>query len=147
MSGSELFHASFPHSIADLNLHVNVLELLTSLVALKIWGGKFKGKKIVVLCDNLSSRLALNKGATRCQFMQACLREICYLSAIFEFEIRAQHIPGVSNRLPNLLSRWDLNNKFQEEFFSLFRVKKKYQFQIICSVSMVSGRIQFFSWV
>ena len=105
VSGSEFFHASFPHSIADLNLHINALELLTILVALKIWGGKFKGKRIVMLCDNLHSCLAPNKGATRCQFMQGCLREICYLSAIFEFEMRAQHIPWVSNWLPDLLSR------------------------------------------
>lgn len=121
VSGSEFFHASFPRSIIDLNLHINALELLTIVVALKIWGGNFRGRRIVVLCDNMSSCLALNKGSTRCSFMQGCLRDICFLSAIFEFEIRAQHISGINNRLPDLLSRWDLHPSYKAEFFKLFQ--------------------------
>ena len=75
VSGNEYFHAEFPSFIQDLDLHINALELLTIVVALRIWGHKFKGKRLVVHCDNLSSCLVLNKGSTRCGFMQACLRE------------------------------------------------------------------------
>ena len=31
----------------------------------------------------------------------------CYLAAINEFEVRAVHVPGVSNCYVDLLSRWD----------------------------------------
>ena len=75
---------------------------------------------MVVYCDNLSSCLVLNKGSTRCRFMQACLREICFLAAAGEFEIKARHIQGVDNRLPDLLSRWELNSKYRKEFLEIF---------------------------
>ena len=35
------------------------------------------------------------------------LREICYIAAIYEFEVREVHVPGVSNKLADVLSRWD----------------------------------------
>lgn len=124
--GSEYFHSKFPSFIQEQNLHINALELLTIVVALKVWGSKLRGRRIMVLCDNISSCLVLNKGITRCQFMQTCLREICYLSAVFEFEIRAKHIKGVENRLPDLLSRWDLHQKYQTIYGSLCRSRSSH---------------------
>ena len=120
VSGSEYFHAEFPAFIQDLELHINALELLTIVIALKIWGHKFKGKRLLVNCDNLSSCLVLNKGSTKCSFMQACLREICFLAAVGEFEIKAKHIEGVNYRLPDLLSRWELDAKYRREFLRIF---------------------------
>lgn len=120
VSGSEYFHAEFPAFIQNLGLHINALELLTIVVALRLWGHKFRGKCLVVYCDNLSSCFVLNKGSTKCKFMQACLREICFLAAVGEFEIKASHIKGVSNRLPDLLSRWDLDSKYIKEFQEIF---------------------------
>ena len=120
VSGREYFHAVFPPFIQDLQLHINALELLTIVISLRIWGHKFKGKRLVVHCDNLSSCLVLNKGSTRCSFMQACLREICFLAAVGEFELKAKHKEGVNNRLPDLLSRWDLDAKYSREFLKIF---------------------------
>ena len=42
---SEYFHEEFPPNISQLNMHINALELLTIVVALKIWGNRLKGKK------------------------------------------------------------------------------------------------------
>ena len=35
------------------------------------------------------------------------LRELCYLAAIHQFQVRAVHVPGVSNCYADLLSHWD----------------------------------------
>ena len=59
----------------------------------------------------------LNTGSTKDAFMQSCLREICFLAALGQCEIRAKHIQGEVNRLPDYLSRWDSQAKFR----SLFR--------------------------
>ena len=45
MMQSEYFHEEFPLSIAQLKMHINALELLTIVVALKIWGNRLRGKK------------------------------------------------------------------------------------------------------
>ena len=35
-------------------LHINALELLTLLITVKLWGKDWKGKKMVINCDNAS---------------------------------------------------------------------------------------------
>ena len=120
VSGQEYFHAEFPAFIQDLHLHINALELLTIVIALRIWGHKFKGKCLLVHCDNMASCWVLNRGSTRCSFMQTCLREICFLAAVGEYEVKARHIEGVQNRLPDMLSRWNLDAKYSKEFLEVF---------------------------
>jgi hypothetical protein len=60
----------------------------------------------VVLCDNMSVCIAVNTGKTRCVFLQKCLREICFIAATNEFEIRAEHLLSSDNRIADHLSRW-----------------------------------------
>ena len=60
----------------------------------------------------------LNKGKTRDPFLQACLREIEFVAANGECEIRARHIPGVDNKIPDLLSHWHMGVQFQTEIIS-----------------------------
>ena len=41
-------------------------------------------------CDNVTSVIVINSGATRDVFLQSCLHEICFLAASHQFEIRTQ---------------------------------------------------------
>ena len=100
------FHGKFPQFIMERHLHINALELLTVMVALKLWGKLFRGKRISILCDNIASVMVLNRGITRDKFQAQCLREITFITAVGEFQVRAQHIPGTDNRIPDILSRW-----------------------------------------
>lgn len=81
------------------------------MVAVKLWGHLLANKKVTINCDNMVSVRVLNSGATRIAFLQACLREICFFAALNNCEIKANHISGVNNRIPDLLSRWDLDVK------------------------------------
>ena len=67
VSGSEYFYAEFPAFIQDLELHINALEMLSIIIALKIGGHKFKDKRLLVNCDNLSSCIVLNKSVVSCR--------------------------------------------------------------------------------
>lgn len=100
------FHTTFPSFILRQNLHINALELLTVVICLKLWGTEFQGLRIKIHCDNEASVTVLNTGRSRDPFLQACLREISFLAAKFRFELKAVHLPGALNRLPDLLSRW-----------------------------------------
>jgi hypothetical protein len=102
----EYFHAEFPGEIKELDLHINGLEMLTIIVACKLWGRKWQGKRIVIQCDNSASVTVMNTGRTKDEFLQSCLRELAFIAARHEFEIRGVHIPGVLNRVPDVLSRW-----------------------------------------
>jgi hypothetical protein len=83
------FFIVFPKFKKKKNLHINCLELLTISIAMKIWGKQFGGKKVLVYCDNEASVKVLNSGFTKDEFMQCCLREICFIAPTHEFEIRA----------------------------------------------------------
>ena len=113
--GDQYFHCSYPPFISILALHINALELLTVIVCLKKWAKK--GKKICIFCDNLVSVQVINSGKTRSKFLQACLRELCFVCAIVECEIKAFHLAGEDNRLSDLLSRWNMDDKYQFHFF------------------------------
>ena len=52
MLKEQFFHVEFPHSILDEHLHINALEMLAVIACLKMWGTKFKGKRILIKCDN-----------------------------------------------------------------------------------------------
>ena len=118
-SHGKYFHAVFPEFILRMNLHINALELLTVMVTLKIWGSGWKGVRFKIFCDNEASVTVLNSGRTRDPFMQACVREILWLCSTFQCEIRACHLEGSKNRIPDLLSRWDFSPRHKEEFLTL----------------------------
>ena len=72
-SQGNFFHAAFPHFILNQNLHINCLELLAIMVTAKLWGKYWRGKKIVLFCDNRNSCRALNTAITRAQLLYAIL--------------------------------------------------------------------------
>ncbi|CAC5366108.1 unnamed protein product [Mytilus coruscus] len=115
VSNGQFFHCVFPDFIVQQNLHINALELLSVIVCLKLWGQK--GRKICIQCDNMVSVQVINQGKSRSRFLQACLREICFICAIKECELRAIHIDGIDNRLPDMLSRWSLSDIYPIQFY------------------------------
>ena len=107
------FHETFPPNTVKRKLHINAIELLTIVVALKLWGKLLRGKKVLIFCDNMSSCSVINKGLSRDDFHQSCLREICFVAATNEFTIKAQDTSGKGNRIANILSRWHLSRNSQ----------------------------------
>jgi len=107
LCANQFFHARFPDFIVSQELYINSLELLTIVVALKLWGHLWSGLRLTVCCDNEAAVTVLNSGRCKKTFLNTCLREIWYLSAVHEFELRAVHIPGLTNTDADLLSRWD----------------------------------------
>ncbi len=113
------FHCQFPDFIKNQGLHINALELLTVIVCVKLWRKYWKGQRIVIVCDNKVTVDVINAGRARDRFLLKCMRELVWLAASLEFQIRVKHIPGVTKRLPNLLCRWSLTYKAQEEFWRI----------------------------
>ncbi len=75
----------------------------------------------MILCDNQTSCTELTKGSTRCEFFAKNVYvKFVGLAALFEFEIKAKHVSGISNRLADLLSRCHLNCTYHEQFVAEF---------------------------
>ena len=113
-----LFHTVFPEFILDAKLHINWLELLSIIVCLKMWARYIRGKIIRIMCDNKTSVTVINTGKSRNSFLQNCLKELCFIAAIHEFEVCAVHLAGSENRIADFLSRCHLSNEFKDKFYT-----------------------------
>ena len=88
------------------NNNIAYLEILAVMVALKVWGPHLSGQYFWIHVDNEAVAKVLNLGASRDAKLQDALREIALIAARHQFVIKAKHISGVSNRVPDWLSRW-----------------------------------------
>ena len=114
------FRRPFPGDIMRCYGHdINILELVTILVALRLWCTALAGTPFVIHCDNANSVFALTSGRTRNKAMQACLRDIWFLSAAYDFELTAIHIPGRANTVADHLSRSHLDTSHKARFEAL----------------------------
>ncbi len=118
-TSTEFYHAPFPAFIQDQNLHINALELLGLLVAIRLWAKYWKGLRIRILCDNSTSVTVLNSGKCKDAFMLSTLREIEFCAARNGFEVKSVHIPGVDNRIPDMLSRWEIDRALRVKFLDM----------------------------
>ena len=116
MTSTEFFHFKFSERIKKLCTHINQLEAIVLVIAVARWAPLFPRKKLLLKCDNLNTVLAINSSGSRDTVMQACLRYLHKILALYSLDIKTVHIASVENRLPDLLSRWDKSNKFPKEF-------------------------------
>jgi hypothetical protein len=118
-SQGDYFHCQFPEEVTNNILDINGLELFVILLAIRSWSYKYTGLNFNVFCDNTTSVQNLNSGRSSVKISQSILREIRYISAKFEFQIRAKHVKGSENAIADSLSRWHLHKKFEQEFYKL----------------------------
>ena len=82
------FHALFPTFITQQAHIIAHLELLAFIVALKAWLHLVSNTKSVACLDNVVAVSAINTGQSRDPFINAGLREIAFLSALHNFEVK-----------------------------------------------------------
>ena len=81
---------------------------------MKLWGKYFKDKRIQIFFDEAVCQV------TSWVLLHSGLREIAYLAAILEFEIKTVHLDSKTNRFSDLLSSSSrTKNVLQVFFFSI----------------------------
>ena len=72
-----------------------------------MWGPQFTGKIIKINTDNEAVSVIVNTGRSKDLYLQAQLRELTWWLAKYQFRIKAVHLLGKLNRVPDMLSRWE----------------------------------------
>ena len=124
--GKQNFRGRFPKCVQSTN--IAILEMWAVMIGVKFWAESLRGKYFWIQVDNEAVASVLNSGAAKDIELQNALREIAFMAAKFQFVIKARHIPGVLNRIPDWLSQWgDTQSKKQFRKFaqdsSLKRIK------------------------
>ena len=83
-------------------LHINDKEILSAILAAWRWAPLWANSRVLFHTDNIA---ALRKGSARSPAIMPLLRELFWLSAIFNFHIDACYIPGELNDTPDCILR------------------------------------------
>ena len=87
------------------HLQIAIKELVPIMIALFLWGQKWKGHKVLARCDNEAVVVVLNKRYSKDPHLAHMIRTLFFVEAHFQFQLKAAHIPGSHNTLADLLSR------------------------------------------
>ena len=114
---NEVFHLQLPEEFLAKNLHINQLEALCVVIAVKLWHHRCSKKKILLYSDNMVTVQVFNAGKSHNAYLQECLREVAFLLCRQEAELRTVHVAGVENRVPDFLSRWHTKRSYEALFW------------------------------
>lgn len=95
--------------------HINEKEILSAVMAARRWAPLWANSRVLFHTDNITARAALRKGSAKSWRIMPYLRELFWLSALFNFTIDAVYIPGHQNDTPDMISRLE-----QPGYFPVF---------------------------
>ena len=93
----------------DQGINISALELAAIVIATLTWGDQWRGKRILFRCDNEAAVTVINGGSCPNPLMMELTRELWFICCRFECELRAMHIPGITNIDADLLSRGSID--------------------------------------
>ena len=99
--------------------HIISKVLLAVLLACIIWKDQFTRKRLVINLDNSTVVAEINHGHSKNELRQCMLLEIWVISAMYNFELKALHVPSEANFISDRISCWQLGPSYQQEFFEL----------------------------
>ena len=84
---------------------INYLELYAVTIGIFNWIHKYKNKRIILFCDNMSVVQMINNNSSKCKNCMTLIRFIVLKEMTFNVKISAKHVPGIQNNFSDLLSR------------------------------------------
>ena len=93
----------FPIEFDELD--ITKKEMIAVMVAVKHWFHELANLKVRIFVDNQACVALLNYGISRSPFLASCLRDIQYVLAKFNIELRAEYIMSKDNCLADMCSR------------------------------------------
>ena len=111
-TGDAYYSEQFPEKLQGEKHPIAHLEFLNVVVATKVWARQWSGKRVLILCDNQNSCVAINSGRSRDPYMQDCIRELFLCCSVFDIEVVARHKPGSQLVRADALSRAHMGDRY-----------------------------------
>ena len=92
-------------------LHINYKETLSVLFAAQRWAPMWANHCVIIHTDSTTAKAIINKGTCRNNTVMRAMRKLFWLSASYNFELKAVHVPGKNHILPDIISRVTEKNK------------------------------------
>jgi len=107
---------------------INFRELYTVLIAMRWYGPEWQGKCVLARVDNVTAVACINKVFSKSAALNKLARRIRLLQLKFGFVLRAEHVSGVCNTIPDALSRFTMRpttNDWQFDHGEFLRIQEE----------------------
>ena len=119
--GYGYYSIAYPDSITSGGLSISSLECFSVLLPLRIWVRAWSGLHVLLYCDNAATVSALESGRAQDPLIRGSLREVWWLSAVWDVQLTVRHRPGAEMEEADLLSRADTSPAFKTRFETYVR--------------------------
>lgn len=102
------FQGDFPSELSKEQISMAFYELYPIVMACVLWGHNWSRKRILFNCDNLATVEIVRKGRSKIPSIMKLMRKLTYHSALNNFVVHAQHIPGINNCIADSISRYQM---------------------------------------
>jgi hypothetical protein len=90
-------------------IHITVKEFYPILVLISMFGSSLRNCNVVFKCDNQAVCFIINKQTSKNKHVMIILRKLVLILIEYNINIRAVHIPGVTNILADRISRFQVS--------------------------------------
>ena len=104
-------------------LPIPQLELLTILVAIKLWKDKLRGHVLTIYSDSDTAVQVIKNRRSKVNFMQRCLKELFLCLEFSNITLRIRQVSGIDNVLADYFSRWHLDQRYGIQFLELTKYR------------------------
>ena len=87
-------------------------ELVPIVLSCAVWGPILNRKTVLFQCDNTGVVAAVKKGSAKEATVSYLLRVLWFFTAVFNVNLRIEHIPGKTNCAADDLSRFNMQSFF-----------------------------------
>lgn len=106
------FYGKFPQEFQEQN--ITFKELFPIVLAVSVWGNMFANKCVVFHSDNQAVVHIINSQTSKDKDIMKLVRKLVVFCMKFNIFMKAVHIEGLKNVLPDLLSRFQIE-KFRQK--------------------------------
>lgn len=108
------FADTWPLNSIWQHCHITVKELYPIVLALEVWGHRLQNKCIVFHSDNEAVVYIINRQTSKDKTLMKLVRRLVLCTIKHNVMFQATHIPGLENRLADLLSRQQVDQYLDE---------------------------------
>ena len=99
-------YSAFCQDIRAANsLHINYKEVCAAVEGVRTWAPCWTNSVVIVHTDSTVTKAILNKGRSKNAYINKLLRDMFWWSVKYNFVVRAIHVPGALNTIPDTISR------------------------------------------
>ena len=111
--GSKWIQARYPQNWTQF--HITVLELYPIFILVSMFGHLMKNNNIIYSCDNSGVVSILNRQSSRDKTCMQIMRPLTLQLIEHNINLKAQHIAGKLNIIPDLISRFQITAEHLRE--------------------------------